>query len=117
LVRWTPLPGYSSRFSFLFPQCVSLRSGLNTRSTFRLSALHADPRMHQRPAIFRGHDQRLGCGSLFLKVLLSLRKFQDEIRGVLECHKLAPARQVDRIFERSFPALRLLRQIIQRPLE
>jgi hypothetical protein len=29
--------GYSSRASFRFPQCVSLRSGLNTRSQPRLS--------------------------------------------------------------------------------
>jgi hypothetical protein len=31
-------PGRWSRFNFRRPQCVSLRSGLNTRSTFRLRA-------------------------------------------------------------------------------
>jgi hypothetical protein len=30
---------HSSRFNFLFPQCVSLRSGLNSRTTCRFSAL------------------------------------------------------------------------------
>jgi len=29
---------YRSRASFRFPQCVSLRSGLNTRSAFRFNA-------------------------------------------------------------------------------
>jgi len=32
--------GHRSRASFRFPQCVSLRSRLNTRSTFRLSAFN-----------------------------------------------------------------------------
>ncbi len=32
LESWRAI-GYSSRFSFRFPQCVFLRSGLNSRST------------------------------------------------------------------------------------
>jgi len=59
----------------------------------------ADPRVHQRPAPFSRHDQRLHrclpCG----KVLLSLRQLHDEGGGVLQRDKLATARQRDRVFE------------------
>jgi hypothetical protein len=45
--RRSASPDYSSRFKFRFPQCMSLRSGLNTRSTRRFSALSM-PMLHKR---------------------------------------------------------------------
>jgi hypothetical protein len=45
---------------------------------------HTNVRVHQWPAIFGRHDQRLGGRLPFLEALLGLRKFQDVIGRVLE---------------------------------
>jgi hypothetical protein len=49
--------GHSSRFSFRFPQCVSLRSVLYTRSTFTLRARNTHANAHaSKVRILRGHQ-------------------------------------------------------------
>jgi hypothetical protein len=59
---WTTLVqaarrGYSSRFSFRFPQCVPLRSGLNTRGVLRWIALqHRDARQKHPGGLSLGHS-------------------------------------------------------------
>jgi hypothetical protein len=44
---------------------------------------HPDVSVHQRPAIFRRHDDRFAGGLPFRALLLSLWQLQDVRRGVL----------------------------------
>jgi hypothetical protein len=54
---WRPVTvGHWSLFNFRFPQCVSLRSGLNTRSTLRLSARITDAGVHKEISTLSGLD-------------------------------------------------------------
>jgi hypothetical protein len=62
---------HSSRF-FRFPQGVSLQSGLNSRTTWRFSAL-ADARHHGRAVMFDDQEQRFNCSLPFLELLFGLR--------------------------------------------
>jgi hypothetical protein len=64
----------------------------------------ADARVHQWPAVFGRHDQRLGRCLPFLQVLLSLRKFQDVIGRILQRDELASAGKRDRILEAPAPS-------------
>jgi hypothetical protein len=45
---------------------------------------HPDPRMHQRSAILRRHDQRLDGGLPFLALALGLRQPRDVVGSVLK---------------------------------
>jgi hypothetical protein len=65
---------------------------------------HTDPRMHQRPAILRSHDQRLDGGLPLRAFVFGLRQPRDVIGGILERDELVSAWQRDRIVEFPFPA-------------
>jgi hypothetical protein len=63
----------------------------------------------------RDKHQHFHCRLPLWRFVLGLRKLGDIVAGVLECHKLAPARQVDRIFERAFPPFWLTRRDLRPP--
>jgi hypothetical protein len=65
---------------------------------------HADARMHQKVAAFRGHEKRLDGCLPFFQILFGLRKLHDIIGSVLEGDDLTAISQHNRIVERSFPA-------------
>ena len=65
---------------------------------------HSDARVHQRPAIFRRHDQRFGGRLPFIEVLFALRQLHDVSGGILERDELATAGQGNRVIEWPFPA-------------
>jgi hypothetical protein len=69
----------------------------------------ADARQHRRAVAFRDQDQGLHCGLPFGAGVLGLRELGDIIAGILERDELATARQQDRVFERTFPALAAIR--------
>ena len=56
------------------------------------SPQHTDARMHQKSAIFCGHDQRLDRGLPRLKILFGLGKLHDVVGGIAQSHQLAPTR-------------------------
>jgi hypothetical protein len=64
----------------------------------------ADVSKHRRPARRRDQDQGFHRSLSFLRLALGLRKPRDVLARVLERDELAPARQRDRFFKRSFPS-------------
>jgi hypothetical protein len=62
-------------------------------------------RQHCRPAARCDEHQGFHRGLPLGGGMLGLRKLGDVVAGVLERNELAPARQVDRIFEWAGPAL------------
>jgi len=64
---------------------------------------HSDARVHQRPAIFRRHDQRFGGRLPFVEVLFALRQFHDVGGGLREGEHLAAVGQFDWILETAGP--------------
>jgi len=88
--------GYSSLFSFRFPQCISLRS-VNVRSMFRFKARNTP----MRACITKSRPSAVCHSSRFCSALGSFH----DIRGsVLEGHELAPVGQRYRVIELSRPA-------------
>jgi hypothetical protein len=79
------------------PQSTIVLAGVISSTQRRLR----NPRVHQRPATFGGHDQCLRGGLPFLKFLHGLGKLQDVIGGVLQPDQLSTAGQVARIVERA----------------
>ena len=73
---------HRSLFSLRFPQCVSLRSGLNVRSTSRFNAHDADASEHRRPVMFGDEQQGLHRVLPFVGVVLCLGQFGDVFCGV-----------------------------------
>jgi hypothetical protein len=95
---------HSSRLSFRFPQCLSLRSALNTRSTCRFNApQHADARHHGRAVELDNQQQGFYRGLPLLEILLGLRELLDVFGGVLEGDELATAGQGNEIVEGAGP--------------
>jgi hypothetical protein len=96
--------GYSSLFNFRFPLRVSLRAGLKTRSTSRLSALSMPMRAcSSGPRPSAAINSASVAGLPILEVLLGLRQFQDVGGGVLERNDLATAGKRNRILECAGP--------------
>jgi hypothetical protein len=92
-----------SLLSFRFPQCVSLRSGLNVRSTFRFNALNANAGHHGGPAKLDDQEQGFYRGLPLLEILLGLRQACDVVASIAQSRELAPTRQRDRIIDKDGP--------------
>jgi hypothetical protein len=72
---------HSSRFSLRFPQRVSFRSGLNSRTRVAVERYqHADARQPGPTAASLGRpDQVLDCDLPYLEILLCLLQFGDGV--------------------------------------
>ena len=76
---------------------MSLRSGLNVRSTFRFNALNANAGHRGGPAKLDDQEQGFYRGLPLLEILLGLRQACDVVASIAQSRELAPTRQRDRI--------------------